>query len=136
MRKLPMLFLLAGLTACSGQGSGPTDALVNGPKPDFSINISGGTSPTITWTGAKGFELNFTVDQSDMSKVSVSQISPWSFVTFSGFASPLKYGSLPAGSSCDLIGSLCNAQGLIKGVTYDVTLQLVDGKLSWTTYKY
>jgi hypothetical protein len=117
------------LLACGGdngstepQGLDPTYA--NYPT-DFPISVSSGLTPTISWSGVRGGSLDIT----DYNGNTITNNEPWQFFSSTpnvGFASPVHYGTLPAGAHCGLFGEATDncpvARPLVKGHLYQLII--------------
>lgn len=127
MRQLLALALMLTTVACGRDSAGLGDS---GEFPsDFEISVSSGTSPTISWPG--GAAAGFSVD--DISGRTLTQASVWSFSAVNantGFASPVKYGTVPQGYRCGILDDPCPAaRPLERGIRYMIMVFRVDGQI-------
>ena len=81
---------IANLYVWVGEGEGEGEGIV--PIGQIDISVSGGTTPTFSWTGGNAQVLSVIPDEGDNHM--------WAIITpsDSGFASPVKYGQLPSGA--------------------------------------
>jgi hypothetical protein len=115
-RLLPLVVLsLIPLAACSKSGTVP--GIDSGG--DFAITVTGGTTPTISWPGGNALGMSVL----KMNGAQTEQVWMVNQSAQGGFASPVTYGTLPAGAQ-----HLAPSVALQAGQTYRVNVARVDNK--------
>jgi hypothetical protein len=118
---------IAGCGADHQQATDPIESIYANYPTDFPVTVSSGTTPTISWSGVRGGSFVVT----DYS----TQNDTWYFFSKDpnlGFASPVTYGTLPAGAECGLAAGsgICpNARALTQGHDYLVSIVTSDFKI-------
>lgn len=102
-----IVFVLLASVSCSNDVTGPE---TSGPcTTDVSVTVSGGTTPTFTWTPACRV-IGLLVEEGASDRWLLE-------ATGAGIAPGVTYGSVPAGASQD-----APAIPLVSGTTYEVIL--------------
>jgi hypothetical protein len=146
---------VALITGCGGGGLTGPAASQSTLATDFQITVTSGTSPTISWPG--GVANGLYIQEAPRTGAATAQ-EVWSFGACvnifdpacgpnAGFASPVKYGTLPARGICGnpgnvivgpapvfgVLGTRCpGATQLQPGTTYIVVVDRVDGRVGAT----
>lgn len=123
-----ILFAACGGDHGSTEPQGLDPIYANYPT-DFPITVNSGLTPTISWSGTPGGSLDIT----DYNGNTISANEPWQFFSSNpnvGFASPVHYGTLPAGGECGLFGEATDncpvAHPLVKGHLYQLNIVTPD----------
>lgn len=107
----------------------PTDTLYDAHPTDFPVTVTSGPSPTISWQTGRARGIAVT----DMDSNTLTQQTSWTFGAVNdqvGFASPVRYGTLPSGGYCrPFLDDPCpTSRPLISGHRYMFTVLTVDYK--------
>lgn len=121
--------LLFALDACGT----PSEAKLLEDSSAFTISVTSGTTPTISWPGGKAYSFDIESGSGASTK------TVWSFGAANpdvGFASPVKYGTLPAQASCAGVDEACpTAVALKSGTTYTIAITRLDGGIGLKQFK-
>lgn len=120
--------------ACAGSSATNPDDSANSST-GYPIAISGGTTPTISWTGGSGTVLLVT----DESSTASGTHNMWGFFNRINltFTSPVVYGTMPANTECGILqgtGYCPTPTPLVKGRAYKVSIGTSDLRTSSKTF--
>lgn len=127
LRFLGAAAVVATTVSCGGDRSPTSPSSLDLPT-DFPITVTSGTTPTISWTGENA--TSFSIQDMSTNTINddiVWDFSPQSYAT--GFASPVRYGTMPTGAACGFLDEQCpTARALVKGHQYLIIILTVNNK--------
>lgn len=122
-RTVPLL-AVAGLLGCREVTDSDATPLQSGG--DFTIGVTGSTTPTFSWPGAGARRIQVSSRTGNSGYVGVGV---WDISSTRAISSPVRYGSQPTGS-----GAPYSPDALAEGTRYRVTVSRSDGRSAYREF--